>query len=229
MLRSGWRSEGGEAPPTQRLEALTDGVFAIVMTLLVLELGVPVVAEATSETVSEALREMWPEFLIYVLSFLVLGAFWLMHKMMFDAIEGSDPPLVWLNVAFLMVTALLPFSTALVGEYRAMSIVAFVYGLNLLLAFSTAWAIWGYATRNGRLSIDGLDAVLVKGGNRMGLVYVLVMLVIVVVALFTPIASYAAIAFVTGTIVLSTMLGRWEAVMVWARDRDIDPGDPGSG
>ena len=99
-LRRGWRFEGEGESPTNRLEALADGVFAIVMTLLVLELGVPVVAEATNAEIGEALAEMWPEFLIYALSFLVLGAFWLMHKMMFESIVMSDPPLTWLNVVF---------------------------------------------------------------------------------------------------------------------------------
>jgi uncharacterized membrane protein len=220
MIRSGWRSEEGEPTPTNRLEGLADGVFAITMTLLVLELSVPAVADVTNETVTEALREMWPEFLIYALSFLVLGAFWLMHKMIFDAIEASNPQLIWLNVAFLLITALLPFSTALVGEYRALETAAFVYGLNVFLAFAVAWAIWAYATRQGRLAVPDLDPVLVRGANRMGLIYVLVIAAAATVALISATASYLAIALVVATIITATMLGRWETVMVWARESD---------
>jgi len=85
---------GSAAPPptepqpprpvgTQRLVALADGVFAIAMTLLVLELSVPVVSEE-GEGLGERLSEMWPEFLMYALGFLVLGVYWLIHHMIFD-------------------------------------------------------------------------------------------------------------------------------------------------
>jgi uncharacterized membrane protein len=217
-LRRSWRYRGEGRAPINRLEALADGVFAIVMTLLVLELGIPVVTDATSGSVAEALREMWPEFFIYVLSFLVLGAFWLMHKMMFDAFVASDPPLVWLNIMFLMVTALLPFTTALVGEYRALTIVAVAYGLNLVLAFASAWAIWAYATRGVRLTEEDIEPVLVRGGNRMGLVYVLVMTATTALAFVSPVVAYVAFAVVVALFMAFTMVGRWESVMVWTTD-----------
>jgi uncharacterized membrane protein len=220
MLRTSWRYEGEERSPTSRLEALADGVFAIVMTLLVLELGVPVVADRSNSTVTEALGEMWPEFLIYALSFLVLGVFWLIHKMIFDSIEESDPQLIWLNVWFLLVTALLPFTTALVGEYRAMAVAAALYGLNILLAFVSAWSIWAYATFDRRLTAPDLDAMLIKGGNRMGVAYAFVFAVAAALAFVSPQAAYAAIGVLVGTIITFTMLGRWETVMVWAKPDD---------
>lgn len=222
MLRTRWRLGESRAAPTHRLEALADGVFAIAMTLLVLELSVPSVSEVADEAVAEALREMWPEFSIYALSFLVLGMFWLIHKMIFDAIEGADPQLTWLNVAYLLVTALLPFSTALVGEYRALTAVAVVYGANVLLAFVAACSLFAYATYDGRLTAPDFDPVLVKGGNRMGLVYMVILAATVALAFVSPIASYVAIAAVVGTMIAATMLGRWEAVMVWARDTDLE-------
>lgn len=222
MIRRGWRSSEDGRPPTNRLEALADGVFAIVMTLLVLELSVPAVSEVTNESVGEALAEMWPEFLIYALSFLVLGVFWLMHKMIFDALEGSDPPLVWLNVMFLLITALLPFSTALVGEYRTLTVAAVVYEINILVAFGFAWAMWGYATRRMNLTIPDLDPVIVSGGNRMGALYLVVFAAIVALAFASAVASFIAIALVVGAIIGLTMLGRWEDAMIWARQADLE-------
>lgn len=207
---------------TGRLEALADGVFAIVMTLLVLELAVPVLTDATNASVTEALQEMWPEFLIYGLSFLVLGVYWLMHKMIFDAIEASDPPLIWLNVLFLMITALLPFSTALVGEYRTIKVVAATYGLNVLIAFLVAWSMWGYATHDHRLTAPDLDPVVIKGGNRMGLAYLVVFSIAVALSLVSAAASFIAIAAFVGAIILLTMLGRWETAMVWVRETDVE-------
>jgi uncharacterized membrane protein len=222
MTVRGWRYQGEERAPANRLEALADGVFAIVMTLLVLELGVPVVSESTSGEVWEALREMWPEFLIYVLSFMVLGVFWLIHKMIFDAIVASDPPLTWLNVLFLMVSSLLPFTTALVGEYRAITAVAVVYGLNLMLGFCAAWAIWGYATYRHRLTSEDIEPALVRGGNRMGAVYLIVLGGSTALAFASPVASYAALAVFVALVIGLTMVGRWERVMVLATARDLE-------
>jgi uncharacterized membrane protein len=222
-LRKGWRYSGESGAGPERLETLADGVFAIVMTLLVLELGVPVVADATSGEITEALKEMWPEFLIYFLSFLVLGVFWMMHKMIFDAIEIGDTPLIWLNVLFMAVAALIPFSTALVAEYRNLTIVALVYGLNMLAAFAAAWAIWAYATQGRRLTSDDLDTVLIKGGNRMGIVYFAVLCTITALAFASPLAAYIAYAAFIALIIGSTMLGRWEAVMIWAKEDDTRP------
>ena len=82
-----------------RLLALTDGVYAIVMTILVLELSVPIVMEtAVNKELSHGLLEMWPEFLIYGLSFFVLGVFWLMHHFIFDSIRKYDAALSWINI-----------------------------------------------------------------------------------------------------------------------------------
>lgn len=207
---------------TNRLEALADGVFAIVMTLLVLELGVPTVSDATSSGVAEALGEMWPEFLIYLLSFMVLGAFWLMHKLIFDSIVTADTPLMWLNVMFLMVTALLPFSTALVGEYRALALVAFIYGLNLALAFGAATAIFAYATGGGRLTAEGFDAVLVRGATRMGVIYTLLMGGAAAVGFASAIAAYVVYGVVVALFIGFTMVGRWESVTTWVRSKDVE-------
>ena len=82
--------------PPQRLIALADGVFAIVMTLLVFELSVPLATD--SEGLTKELAEMWPEFSVYVLSFMVLGVFWLVHHLVFDTVERYDTTLIWLNI-----------------------------------------------------------------------------------------------------------------------------------
>ena len=101
------------------------------MTLLVLESSVPVVTEE-GVALGELLLEMWPELLMYVLGFLVLGVYWLIHHMIFDAIERYDTTLAWLNITFLVFSVLIPFSTALVVEHGATTATALVYGLNML-------------------------------------------------------------------------------------------------
>ncbi len=113
MKKPKYIAAGPEASPG-RLLALADGVFAIAMTLLVLELGVEGIAKtANNAEVVHGLLEMWPKFLIYGLSFLILGIFRVIHQSIFDAIKRYDTTLIWLNILFLMFVALVPFSTAL--------------------------------------------------------------------------------------------------------------------
>jgi uncharacterized membrane protein len=119
-----------------------------------------------------------------------------------------------------MANGLIPFSTALVGEYGDLPITAFVYGANMLLAFGLAWSLWFYATRGRRLVDRKLDEVMVRGGNRMGLIYVCLMALLLVLALFAPVAAFAVYGIVTGTFILATMIGRWETVMMWVKEED---------
>jgi len=202
--------------PPERLQTLADGVFAIVMTLLVLELGVPVIAETSAHKgLGQGLLEMWPKFLIYGLSFLILGIFWLIHHLIFDAINRYDTTLIWLNILFLMFVALIPFSTSLFGEYGAERITALVYGVNMLLIFNMGWALWSYATGKHRLVESDLDPDLVKGGKIMGLIYTLIMLPAIVISFFNPVLSFFIYGLMVLIIIFATVLGRSEMVMSW--------------
>jgi uncharacterized membrane protein len=198
--------------PPQRLTALADGVFAIVMTLLVFQLAVPVVAD--DDGLAAELAEMWPEFLIYVLSFLVLGVFWLMHHLIFDILERYDTTLIWLNILFLMFASLVPFSTRLFIEHGATTVTALVYGMNMMLVFATALGIFSYATRGHRLVARQLDPQIVRGGRRMGVVYMATLLVSMAVALISPVVSYALYGLFVLAIIAFTLLGRAETVVL---------------
>ncbi len=212
---------------TARLETLADGVFAIVMTLLVLKLGVPVATDALDDAgLAEELREMWPEFLIYGLSFLVLGVFWLMHHAVFDSIERYDTTLAWLNVVFLMFTALLPFSTELFGEHGDGRVTALVYGANMLAAFLMLWAMFAYATAGRRLVSDDLDANLIRGGRQMGLLYGLVMAAATLIAFVSPVLSFALFGLIVAVIIALTVLGRWDVAMVVPTRETKESGTP---
>ena len=200
----------------QRLNALADGVFAIAMTLLVLELGVPVVTEESAE-LGELLLEMWPELLMYGLGFLVLGVYWLIHHMIFDAIERYDTTLAWLNIVYLMFSALIPFATALVVEHGPTTATAIAYGLNMLALFFIGWAMWTYATTGNRLTGDRLDPDLARGVRAMGLVYFVALLVPLALALVVPVVSMVVYAAIVVAFIGFTVTGRWEAVTVWRR------------
>jgi uncharacterized membrane protein len=100
---------------TTRLEAFSDGVFAIVITLLVLELRVPEVH--SSHELVEGLLELWPKFLSFVVSFIYVTIYWINHHQLFHMIKKSNRGLFWLNSLFLMCLTFIPFPTALIGSY----------------------------------------------------------------------------------------------------------------
>jgi uncharacterized membrane protein len=201
-------------PPT-RLVALADGVFAIVMTLLVFGLGIPTVSG--NGALGDALVEMWPEFAVYALSFLVLGVFWLVHHVLFDIIERYDTTLVWLNIVFLMFAALIPFSTGLFAEHGTTTATAVVYGVNAITVFGAGWAIFSYATAGRRLVDADLDPDIVRGGKRMGLAYMLFLALSVAVSIISPATSFVLYGILVAAFIAMTMLGRSEVVMVWRR------------
>lgn len=132
-----------------RIEALSDGVFAIVMTLLVIELSVPIISKIRAEVdLGSMLLDMWPKFLAFTLSFLVLGILWFTHHAQFHFIVRSNGMFVWLNIIFLLSVALVPFSTALVGEYHIYSKTAIIFaGTNGFLCTLMLNILWWYATK----------------------------------------------------------------------------------
>jgi len=206
------RAESARSP--ERLRTLADGVFAIVMTLLVLELGVEEIAKTSAnKELIHGLLEMWPRFLIYGLSFLILGIFWVIHHVLFDAIKRNDTPLIWLNILFLMFVALIPFSTSLFGKFGAKQITALIYGVNMLLLFNSGWAIWAYATGKHRLVDSDLDPSLIRAGSLMGLVYTLILIPAIGISFIKPIISFYIYIFIVVVFIISTALGRGEIVM----------------
>ena len=120
----------------ERLTALSDGLFAVAMTLLVLDLRVPVntAASAYSERgLWEALGNLGPSFAAYLLSFTMLGTFWLAQHTLLGIFGRCDRTLTWINLGFLFVVSLLPFSAALLAHYVHLRLAVGVYWLNILL------------------------------------------------------------------------------------------------
>jgi TMEM175 potassium channel family protein len=139
---------------TGRVEAFSDGVFAIAITLLVLEIAVPHLAEGDS--LFAALASQWPSFFGYVFSFFVIGIYWANHHYVFHLYRRSDHVFAMLNVLFLMTIAFLPFATAVLAEYvadpahRHQAII--FYTLALALPAATWSSVWFYASRVARLT-----------------------------------------------------------------------------
>ncbi len=129
---------------TERLEAFSDGVFAIAITLLIIEIAVPSV-EAGGD-LGGAIQGLWPSFFAYILSFATIGIYWTNHHSLFHLFDHTDHPFLVLNVFFLMTVSFLPFPTAVLGEYLKESdhrdtAIAF-YSLGLLLPAVGWFGVW---------------------------------------------------------------------------------------
>lgn len=119
----------------ERLTALSDGLFAVAMTLLVLDLRVPVLAAGPSSEhgLWAALLKLGPSFAAYLLSFTMLGTFWLAQHTLLGILGRCDRTLTWINVGFLFVVSLLPFSAALLAHDVHLRLAVGVYWLNIVL------------------------------------------------------------------------------------------------
>jgi uncharacterized membrane protein len=138
-----------------RIEALSDGIFAIVMTLLVLEIHLPELpGNASNLQLAPALAHLWPKFLSYGVSFVSLGVYWISHHNLYHLIRRSDRVLLWLNIFFFMLASLLPFSTSLLNAFRQTQIAPFFFGANLTLIGWLLYMQWAYAERQPGMLAD---------------------------------------------------------------------------
>lgn len=151
----------GAADGLGRILALSDGVFAIALTLLILEIAVP--AATTNAELPRKLLELWPRYLAYLLSFLVIARFWFTHQVIFRLIERSDATLVWLNLLMLMFVAFLPFPTGVLGGHEGSPAATILYAASVCLASAASAAYWWYASGRGGLLRPGVTAAQVRG------------------------------------------------------------------
>lgn len=133
---------------TKRIESFSDGIFAIATTLLVLGIRVPMVEDAN---LMNSLIALSPNFLAFVLSFLIICVYWVGHHTMFYYIKSVDRTLLWLNNFFLLFVVFLPFSASLLGEYPFNNLSLTVYGINLIFINLSSTLFWIYSTAKHRL------------------------------------------------------------------------------
>lgn len=149
--------------PLGRLEAFSDGVFAIAITLLVLELGV---AAGNEDRLLEAVLDQWPSYLAYVTSFLTIGVIWMQHSEIVATLRTADATLYRLNLLVLLLASFLPFPTKLVAEYigeqSTERVAVTFYGLVLLGLSLAVLAFVRYAAENPRLVKHDTDATRVE-------------------------------------------------------------------
>ena len=127
----------------ERLAALSDGIFAVAMTLLVLDLRAPAAAAIHNENdLWRALVALSPRLLMYMMSFMTLGIFWVGQQTQLNHLVRSDRSLSWIHLAFLFVVSITPFSTAFLAEFIQYRPALLVYWLNILLLGTTLYFSW---------------------------------------------------------------------------------------
>ena len=141
----------------ERLGALTDGMVAIIITLLVLEIEVPTDHDFAEEGVWAFLLKLEHEVWIYLISFCLIGTYWLLHHVLFHYIARVNRTFIAWNCLFLFLLSLSPFTTELAGEYRDMPIMRSIFGINYMLSGVVFYVLWWYSARNSNLLRHPID------------------------------------------------------------------------
>jgi uncharacterized membrane protein len=162
-----------------RVGAFSDGVMAVAITLLVLNIETPDVA---TDDLGDALIDLLPSLGAYVLSFALIGRFWFLHHRLFDTFARADSRLLVLNLVFLMLIALVPFATDLSDRYSTAPIAAATFGATLGLAALANWSMGDYARRAGLLKESAVQGVVDPADKLVGLGIALVFFLSVPVA-----------------------------------------------
>ena len=168
-----------------RLEAFSDGVFAIAITLLVLEIAVPHVEDP--DELGQALLDLWPSYLAYATSFLTIGIMWINHHSVFRQLGEIDHRFLFANLGLLMCISFVPFPTTLLADYAwggGGTSAAVAYGITLTITALFFNLLWRYAAWNRRLiredadprEIDGISRAYLPGPFMYGLATVVAFL-----------------------------------------------------
>ncbi len=156
-----------------RMLAFSDGVFAIAFTILVLDLTVP--DGLSADELRTALHELLPQFFSALLSFAVIGRFWLAHHQLFDRMRGADTALLVFNTLLLIPIALIPFTAQLLAEYGDIPIAVIIYSATVGAAASMQLGIWLWARRRSlitrpRTGEESLAVTLGLGGAALAFI-----------------------------------------------------------
>src|SRR5262245_57706333 len=176
---------------TARVAALCDGVFAIAMTILVLEIAVPTTETVPADQLPGALRKIGPQVLVYVISFINLGVLWVGQHNQYHFIVRADRWFLWINIAYLLLISFMPLSTALLGHYPLNRIALVVYGANLIGATLMLGLHWHYATAGGRLTGENLSPHVVRLAYRRIFGSAAACTIALLLSLVVPVAALA--------------------------------------
>ncbi len=190
-----------------RIEALTDGIFAVAMTLLVLDIKPPVhLRFETNDALIDHLSVLKHSFVMYAISFVVVAMFWMGHHLQFHFVRRVDRQLLWINLLFLLVVVAVPFSTNLVGDHGHLQLSVVVYAVNLLVLTLLLFLQLRHLAASPHLTDPDLTREAVTHLRRQLLLFGVVPVVSIATSFFSPrlgmylYALLAVPAFVPGRI-----------------------------
>ena len=195
----------------ERLNALSEGVYAVVMTLMLLS----VIDDVTAPNFDinhlvENLRELWPKFLAFFISFFVVGALWIGDNVLLDDVTHVDVRYLWLKMGNLLAVTLLGFSATLLGEHPRHWLVETIYGLNMASLYFGSWLTVRYALRNGLMErrIDNenlLRGIRLRVWIAMGLYGLGALL-----SIWNPLYSFTLFMLIAVALSASTLISSYE-------------------
>ncbi|WAI00293.1 TMEM175 family protein [Methanogenium organophilum] len=178
-----------------RIEALTDGIYAIVLTLSVLMIGTGLYSGSVdSSTFYSSLHEAVPQIFNYALSFVLLSIFWVVHHRQMNSIVHVDSLYIWLNMGSLFFITLIPFTTNLNSDFSEYPLAVAIYAANIMVISLSYTLSWFYAARGRRLVADDLSDSTIQNGIWRGLLTAGVSVIVIVAAYFIH-SEWATIFF----------------------------------
>jgi uncharacterized membrane protein len=170
-----------------RIDALTDGIFAVAMTLLVIELKVPESARIASQAdFFAALIHLIPKFIGWIVSFFVLAMFWWGHHRAFNGVRHVDGKLIALNLLFLGCVSLLPFASAMTGEYAKALVSQIIYASTMIAVAICAQLLWRYIHRHPELCSVPLTNAELAGARARTFLLMALSVISVGIAMYLP-------------------------------------------
>jgi len=177
-----------------RLEAFSDGVFAIVITLLILNVKLP---DADYTHLGNALVSILPTLGIYIISFLLVGMYWVFHHYAFTFIAQVDGVLLWLNVFFLLFISFVPFPAMMMGKYPFHTIPIIVYSCNLILSNAMGFLSLIYLWRNKNLATPIFTREVFRLQLQLYLVVNVIYIIAIMVSFIAPAISFITLGTMT--------------------------------
>ena len=180
-----------------RIEALSDGVFSIVMTLLIIDIRVPPMTAPNSvQELWGLLLFLWPLFRSFYFSFAILGMYWITHHALFHMfVRQANRPLTYINIVFLAFISLVPFSAHLVGQYPYNELAIAVYGGNIILIGSVHYLMFHWAVNDNAIRHEAIDPKTIQQATIRLLLPPGFSLLGIVISPFSPSLSFVLFAF----------------------------------
>ncbi len=183
--------------PTTRIEAFSDGVCAIVMTLLAFQFKVPAfTANVSMQKNFQELLQVAPNFISFVFSFIFVAVFWVNHHLLFHSIKHADRKLLWLNIHLLFWLTIIPFPTTMVGDHPFVPLPAICLAIVLLMVSVSSFLVRRYSFKQATLEHENASALVIKEGIAQNAIAIFLNLAAIVTAFFSVTITYIIFSLV---------------------------------